>query len=207
MFYGAGAGGMQTASAVLGDVVSAARRHVVGGPGVAESTHANLPVLPIARSPPATRSPSRSPTSRACSRPIATLFSDARRLGRDRRAVGQPARRPPHGQEPPSATATLVIGTHEATEAALARHRGGPRRERRRQRGRHPFCESKDRKLDEYSSPTSPVARSPARIRGPARRHGRHTDHHARRGRHAAASRAARSRRAPARTSGSSSRG
>ncbi|MEZ5111457.1 MAG: homoserine dehydrogenase [Microbacteriaceae bacterium] len=47
MFYGAGAGGVQTASAVLGDVVSAARRHVAGGVGVAESTRANLPVLPI----------------------------------------------------------------------------------------------------------------------------------------------------------------
>ncbi|HXR45689.1 MAG TPA: homoserine dehydrogenase, partial [Pseudolysinimonas sp.] len=44
MFYGAGAGGIQTASAVLGDLVSAARRHVIGGPGVAESTHGNLPV-------------------------------------------------------------------------------------------------------------------------------------------------------------------
>ncbi len=31
MFYGAGAGGPETASAVLGDIVSAARRHVVGG--------------------------------------------------------------------------------------------------------------------------------------------------------------------------------
>ncbi len=47
MFYGAGAGGVQTASAVLGDLVSAARRHVAGGVGVAESTRANLPVLPI----------------------------------------------------------------------------------------------------------------------------------------------------------------
>lgn len=45
MFYGAGAGGPETASAVLGDIVSAARRHVVGGPGVAESTHANLPMV------------------------------------------------------------------------------------------------------------------------------------------------------------------
>ena len=45
MFYGAGAGGPETASAVLGDIVSAARRHVVGGPGVAESTHANLPMI------------------------------------------------------------------------------------------------------------------------------------------------------------------
>ena len=47
MFYGAGAGGIETASAVLGDLVSAARRHVVGGPGVAESTHAQLPVLDV----------------------------------------------------------------------------------------------------------------------------------------------------------------
>ena len=47
MFYGAGAGGVQTASAVLGDVVSAARRHIAGGVGVGESTRANLPILPI----------------------------------------------------------------------------------------------------------------------------------------------------------------
>ena len=47
MFYGAGAGGAETASAVLGDVVSAARRHVAGGPGVGESTHADLPSIPL----------------------------------------------------------------------------------------------------------------------------------------------------------------
>mgnify|MGYP000948624837 CR=1 FL=1 len=47
MFYGAGAGGVQTASAVLGDVVSAARRHIAGGIGVGESTRANLPLAPI----------------------------------------------------------------------------------------------------------------------------------------------------------------
>ncbi|MDL5353186.1 homoserine dehydrogenase [Microbacterium sp. zg-YB36] len=49
MFYGAGAGGVQTASAVLGDVVSAARRHIAGGVGVGESTRANLPVVAIGR--------------------------------------------------------------------------------------------------------------------------------------------------------------
>ncbi|WP_103663203.1 homoserine dehydrogenase [Microbacterium sp. CJ77] len=49
MFYGAGAGGVQTASAVLGDVVSAARHHIAGGVGVGESTRANLPILPIGR--------------------------------------------------------------------------------------------------------------------------------------------------------------
>jgi homoserine dehydrogenase len=49
MFYGAGAGGVQTASAVLGDVVSAARRHIAGGVGVGESTLADLPIVPIGR--------------------------------------------------------------------------------------------------------------------------------------------------------------
>ena len=49
MFYGAGAGGVQTASAVLGDVVSAARHHIAGGVGVGESTRANLPIVPIGR--------------------------------------------------------------------------------------------------------------------------------------------------------------
>jgi homoserine dehydrogenase len=47
MFYGAGAGGVETASAVLGDLVSSARRRVNGGPGLGESTHADLPVLEV----------------------------------------------------------------------------------------------------------------------------------------------------------------
>lgn len=49
MFYGSGAGGTQTASAVLGDVVSAAKRHVAGGPGLADSIHANFEVLGMDR--------------------------------------------------------------------------------------------------------------------------------------------------------------
>lgn len=48
MFYGAGAGGVQTASAVLGDLVSAVRRHVLGGPGLRESTEANLDTVDMA---------------------------------------------------------------------------------------------------------------------------------------------------------------
>lgn len=46
MFYGAGAGGAATASAVLGDVVSAARHRVTGGKNPAESRHADLRQLP-----------------------------------------------------------------------------------------------------------------------------------------------------------------
>lgn len=44
MFYGNGAGGAPTASAVLGDVVAAARNIVHGGRAPGMSTYANLPV-------------------------------------------------------------------------------------------------------------------------------------------------------------------
>jgi len=47
MFYGQGAGGAPTASAVLGDVVSVARHIATGGKGPRESNYAVLPVLPI----------------------------------------------------------------------------------------------------------------------------------------------------------------
>lgn len=42
MFYGPGAGGAPTASAVMGDLVAALRRSVAGGPGVGPSFHADL---------------------------------------------------------------------------------------------------------------------------------------------------------------------
>jgi homoserine dehydrogenase len=48
MFYGRGAGGAPTASAILGDVVSVARHRVLGGRGPLESSYADLPVLPAA---------------------------------------------------------------------------------------------------------------------------------------------------------------
>ncbi|MGO3326639.1 homoserine dehydrogenase [Gordonia sp. (in: high G+C Gram-positive bacteria)] len=47
MFYGQGAGGAPTASAVLGDLVMAARNRVNGGRGPLESTYASLPIAPI----------------------------------------------------------------------------------------------------------------------------------------------------------------
>ncbi|HLU32719.1 MAG TPA: homoserine dehydrogenase [Natronosporangium sp.] len=50
MFYGAGAGGAPTASAVLGDIVAAARSHVApgAGPGLTGlEAYAELPVRPI----------------------------------------------------------------------------------------------------------------------------------------------------------------
>jgi homoserine dehydrogenase len=47
MFYGRGAGGLPTASAVLGDVISVARNRVDGRRGPGESAYADLPVRPM----------------------------------------------------------------------------------------------------------------------------------------------------------------
>ncbi|HEU0285962.1 MAG TPA: homoserine dehydrogenase [Nocardioidaceae bacterium] len=47
MFYGPGAGGAPTASAVLGDLVTVARNRLDGTTGVGESTHAQREVLPM----------------------------------------------------------------------------------------------------------------------------------------------------------------
>jgi homoserine dehydrogenase len=121
MFYGAGAGGIETASAVLGDVVSAARRHVAGGPGVAETTHANLTILPIdsvSTRYQITLEVSDAPGVLAR---IASLFSDH---GVSVEAVQQSVAsvRPDAAGTPErSGTATLVIVTHEASERALSR--------------------------------------------------------------------------------------
>jgi homoserine dehydrogenase len=47
MFYGPGAGGSPTASAVLGDLVAVARNKVSGRRGPGESSYANLEVRPV----------------------------------------------------------------------------------------------------------------------------------------------------------------
>ncbi len=50
MFYGRGAGGDPTASAVLGDLVAVARHRISGGRGPRESAYAQLPVVDVGRS-------------------------------------------------------------------------------------------------------------------------------------------------------------
>lgn len=120
MFYGAGAGGRETASAVLGDVVSAARRHVIGGPGVAESTHANLPVLSISSVTTRYQITLAVEDQPGVLATIAGIFSDN---GVSVEAVAQSvgaAEVALSGADTPQGTATLVIGTHEASEADLA---------------------------------------------------------------------------------------
>jgi homoserine dehydrogenase len=133
MFYGAGAGGVETASAVLGDLVSAARRHVIGGPGVAESTHAQLPVLDVGRvitryqitldvedQPGVLAAVARTLSDGGVSvetvqQSVATQTGVLTLPAAATGSASDPTV-PPHS----APTATLVIGTHEAEEAALA---------------------------------------------------------------------------------------
>ncbi len=109
MFYGRGAGGDPTASAVLGDLVTAARNRVTGGLGPGESTYSNLPVLPIGDA--MTRyyvnlSVADRPGVLAS---IATAFSDN---GVSIQVVRQDGK---------GDAAGLVVRTHRASDAALRR--------------------------------------------------------------------------------------
>lgn len=114
MFYGAGAGGVQTASAVLGDLVSAAKRHVAGGPGLADSVHANLPILPIDRVHTRYQISLEVTDQPGVLSKIANIFSkqnvSIETVEQSVRVLGGKA----------SKTATLEVGTHAATDADLS---------------------------------------------------------------------------------------
>lgn len=110
MFYGKGAGGDPTASAVLGDVVAVARHRVAGSRGPGESAYADLPVLPMGQS-----------TTRyhisldVTDRPgvlaqVAGAFADQEvSIETVRQRI-----------DPGSGRANLIIVTHRATDAALS---------------------------------------------------------------------------------------
>jgi homoserine dehydrogenase len=114
MFYGAGAGGVQTASAVLGDLVSAAKRHVAGGPGLADSVHANLPVLPIDRVYTRYQITLEVYDQPGVLAKIANIFSDKQV------SIETVEQSVAIEDGKPRQTATLEVGTHEATDSALS---------------------------------------------------------------------------------------
>ena len=114
MFYGAGAGGVQTASAVLGDVVSAARRHIAGGVGVGESTLANLPIVPIGRV--TTR---YQITLEVDDRP-GVLATVAGTLSEGRVSIATVEQTVVSAGNGEPGVARLVIGTHKAVEQDLS---------------------------------------------------------------------------------------
>ena len=108
MFYGAGAGGAPTASAVLGDLVAVARNRLAGTRGPDASTYADLPVLPMGE----TR------TAYHVALDVADLPGVLAQVAEAyaRRDVSIKEVR----QEGRGEAAQLVIVTHQARDAALA---------------------------------------------------------------------------------------
>lgn len=108
MFYGRGAGGAPTASAVLGDLVAVARHKVIGGLGPKESTYAEREIAPMGQT--LTRYLIRLNVN---DRPgvlasVANVFSSHSVSIQTVRQDGR------------GAQAELIVVTHAATDAALA---------------------------------------------------------------------------------------
>ena len=108
MFYGAGAGGTPTASAVLGDIVAVARNRLAGTRGPELSTYAELPVLPMGDTLTRYHVSLDVADKPGVLAPVAEAFA---RHGVSIQAVRQTSR----GTE-----ALLIIVTHEARDADLA---------------------------------------------------------------------------------------
>jgi homoserine dehydrogenase len=108
MFYGRGAGGAPTASAVLGDVVAVARNRLSGGRGAGESAYADLRVRPVGES--ATR---YHISLDVLDRP-GVLASVAQAFAAQEVSIST-VRQAGRGDD-----ATLVLVTHTAPDAALA---------------------------------------------------------------------------------------
>ncbi|GAA0957790.1 homoserine dehydrogenase [Actinocorallia libanotica] len=108
MFYGAGAGGAPTASAVLGDIVAVSRNLVSGASGPAETSYAALPVLPMGETI------TRYHVQLDVADQAGVLAQVAEEFARNDVSI-QAVRQEGHGDD-----AQLVIVTHRAPDRALA---------------------------------------------------------------------------------------
>ena len=108
MFYGAGAGGAPTASAVLGDIVAVSRNLVGGTSGPAETSYAALPVLPMGETV------TRYYVQLDVADQAGVLAQVAEEFARNDVSI-QAVRQEGHGDD-----AQLVIVTHAAPDRALA---------------------------------------------------------------------------------------
>ena len=156
MFYGRGAGGAPTASAVLGDIVTAARNRVTGSTGPGESSYADLPVLPIGAA-------------------TTAYFVHLRVLDRPGVLAGVAGVFAEHGVSIRSMTqkgegdeAELLILTHPGT-------RGRPRRDRRaaagpglRRRGRRVHAGDRGGAVSGECAAPQPVAHGPGAASSPS---------------------------------------
>jgi homoserine dehydrogenase len=108
MFYGQGAGGGPTASAVLGDLVAVARNRVSGAAGAGPTAYADLPTRPIAETP------TRYHVSLDVADVPGVLATVATEFAGHGVSIAT-VRQDGHGD-----AATLVIVTHSAPDAALS---------------------------------------------------------------------------------------
>ncbi|SDI59644.1 homoserine dehydrogenase [Rhodococcus triatomae] len=108
MFYGQGAGGAPTASAVMGDLVMAARNRVNGGRGPRESKYANLEVAPIGDIP------TRYYVNMQVTDKAGVLSAVAAEFAQHGVSISTVR------QEGAGEGAHLVVVTHTATDAALS---------------------------------------------------------------------------------------
>ncbi len=108
MFYGRGAGGAPTASAVLGDIVAVSRHRVAGTRGPGESTYAELDVRPVGAAL------TRYYVNLDVSDRPGVLATVAQAFA-DNGVSIQVVRQDGHGDD-----AGLVVRTHLATDAALS---------------------------------------------------------------------------------------
>jgi homoserine dehydrogenase len=108
MFYGQGAGGEPTASAVLGDLVAVARNRLAGASGQGPTGYANLTVRPM------DETPTRYHVSLDVADKPGVLATVAQEFAHHGVSIST-VRQDGHGD-----AATLVIVTHSAPDAALA---------------------------------------------------------------------------------------
>jgi homoserine dehydrogenase len=114
MFYGQGAGGAPTASAVMGDVVMAARNRVQGGRGPRESKYAKLPIAPIGFIP--TR---YYVNMNVADRP-GVLSAVAAEFAKREVSIAEVRQEGMVDEGGKPCGARIVVVTHEATDAALS---------------------------------------------------------------------------------------
>lgn len=114
MFYGQGAGGSPTASAVMGDLVMAARNRVQGGRGPRESKYAKLPIAPIGDI--ATR---YYVNINVIDRP-GVLATVATEFGKREVSIAEVRQEGMIDEGGQPCGARLVVVTHQATDAALS---------------------------------------------------------------------------------------
>jgi homoserine dehydrogenase len=108
MFYGRGAGGAPTASAVLGDLVAVARHRLTGTRGARESVYADLRIRPMGETV------TRYHVALDVSDRPGVLAAVATAFARHGVSIGT-VRQEGHGDD-----ASLVLITHRASDAALS---------------------------------------------------------------------------------------